>query len=475
MITFLTQNKYLVVIGLVVLNFLVKFLYIDFGDIAGDEPFTLFYAQVGMDQFSEMLERENNPPLFFLLVHFWIKFFGVKAASVRMLPLIFSSLTAPFIYLIGKKFFNLKTGLIAAILFTFSSYSIYFAHETRVYSLFGLLTAISMYAFYSLLKNPKAKKHYWTFVLANVLLIYAHFFGFFVFAIQGVSILLISDFRRHWKKVFLGFIISGIFYLPYLPTFINRFMASSGGTWVPEPTIKSLYYLLKNFSNTPISAVIFLIIIFAGFILSVFKNYRNTSPVAKSIFIWFLFPYLTMFIVSFKLPMFIDRYLTHVSIGFFLLIAIAINQFKDFKWTNRILTGLTIILIIVTTDLKSGHLPNRKSLVKEVVKNKDEKTAIILCPPWLDLEIIYHYNLAYFQDFNNARALFKKDNFFAVHNKSELPSEKELEKFNRVIFLDSWSHLTDPNKTIMKYIDSKFKFTKSSNEYDGYQIYYYSK
>lgn len=475
MLNALSQNRFLIPIGLIILNLLVKAIYIDFGDISGDEPFTLFYAQVGMDQFSQMLEHENNPPLFFLLVHIWIKLFGVEAAAVRTLPLLFSIFTAPFIYLIGKKFFNLKTGIIAALLFTFSSYSIYFAHETRVYSLFGLLTAVSMYGFLSLMKNPKSKISFWTFIIANALLIYSHFFGFFVFAIQGICILLIKEFRFHWKKGFIGFLITGGLYLPYLPTFINRFLASKDGTWVPEPTLKSLYYVLKDFSNVPVSTVLFLLIIGAGTFYSLFKNKATISPYAKSIFIWFLFPYLTMFLVSFKLPMFIDRYLTHVSIGFFLLIAVAIHQFKQFKWPSFGLSLLTVLLIIVTTNLKSGHLPNRKSLVEEVLKNKDEKTAVIICPPWLDLEIIYHYKLDYFKDFENSRTLFKKDNFFAIYNRSQLPSEEEMKNFNKIIFLDSWAHLTDPDKSIMKWIDANYQFTHSNNDFKGYQVYFYKR
>ena len=475
MIKLLTQNRFLIPIGLFLLNFIVKFIYIDYGDIAGDEPFTLFYAQVGMDQFGEMLERENNPPLFFMLTHFWIKFFGIEATSVRMLPLIFSALTAPFIYLIGKRFFNLKTGLVAALLFTFSSHSIYYAHETRVYSLFGLLTTTSMFGFLSMMKNQKSKGSFWLFIISNALLIYSHFFGFFVFAVQVISLLLIPQFRKRWKKVSFGFLIVLALYLPYLPTFISRFLASKGGTWVAEPTIKSLYYVLKDFSNVPITTVFYVLIIAFGVIYTIYKKSDKISPYAKSVFIWFLFPYLSMFLVSFKLPMFIERYLTHVSIGYFLLIAVAIYQLKSIKWANLTLPIVTVILIISTTNLKSGHLPNRKSLVKEVLTQKDDQTAVIICPPWLDLEIIYHYNLSYFKDFDNSRTLFKNDNFFAIHNSNNLPSDEEMKKFKKIIFLDSWAHLTDPNKTIMKWIDSKYKFTHSNDNFKGYQIYYYQK
>ena len=42
------------------LNFFLKIIYLDNRDIAGDEPFTLFYAQKSLGGIIEMLKSENN-------------------------------------------------------------------------------------------------------------------------------------------------------------------------------------------------------------------------------------------------------------------------------------------------------------------------------------------------------------------------------------------------------------------------------
>ncbi|HZX62210.1 MAG TPA: glycosyltransferase family 39 protein, partial [Bacteroidales bacterium] len=164
-------KPWLIPIGLILLNFILKIFFLGSRDIAMDEPFTIFYSQVGFPALFEMLKTENNPPLFFLLLHFWIKVFSISAFSVRFLPFLFSTLTAPVIYLTGKRFFSVQSGILASLIFTFSNYHLAFSHEARVYPLFALLTCLSMYFFLSLIQNPERKPPLYLLILANVLLI----------------------------------------------------------------------------------------------------------------------------------------------------------------------------------------------------------------------------------------------------------------------------------------------------------------
>ena len=111
---------------LLLINFAIKILYLNAGDIGGDEPFTIFYSQVDFETFANMMKNENNPPLFFLLIHYWIKLFGISAFSTRFLPLIFSTLTVLFIYKTGRKFFNTRLAVLASLIFTLSNFNIFF-------------------------------------------------------------------------------------------------------------------------------------------------------------------------------------------------------------------------------------------------------------------------------------------------------------------------------------------------------------
>jgi hypothetical protein len=93
------------------------------------------------------------------------------------------------------------------LLFTFTNFHLFFAHEARVYSLFGLLTVCAIYVFIQFIENKENRKCFWLLILLNALLFYTHYFGFFVFAIQGLSIIVISDLR---KRFFWKFVLSGV-------------------------------------------------------------------------------------------------------------------------------------------------------------------------------------------------------------------------------------------------------------------------
>ena len=153
MISSRSFRNYIFPAGLIILNLILKIWFIDSRDIAMDEPFTIFHAQSDFSTLFETLKNENNPPLFFILLHFWIKLFGISAFSVRILPLIFSGFTACMIYLTGKNFFTFRVGMLASLIFSFSNYHLLFAHEARVYSLFGLLTTVSMFLFFTMIRN----------------------------------------------------------------------------------------------------------------------------------------------------------------------------------------------------------------------------------------------------------------------------------------------------------------------------------
>jgi len=134
-------NRYLPAV-LFLVAFFWKLPYINVRDISLDEPYSIYNAQKGViDIIKISTEGEPTPPLFMLLLHFWIKLFGLEPASVRFLPLIFNALTVVFVYLTGKRFFSFWAGIIASGFFLFSTAHFFHGLETRAYSLKALETA----------------------------------------------------------------------------------------------------------------------------------------------------------------------------------------------------------------------------------------------------------------------------------------------------------------------------------------------
>ena len=93
-----TFNTYVLPFLLVLLNFFLNRGGLTANSIALDEPFSIYVAQFEVSKIIAYLSTGNNPPLFELILHYWIKLFGIKPSSVRFLPCLFSSLTALYIF-----------------------------------------------------------------------------------------------------------------------------------------------------------------------------------------------------------------------------------------------------------------------------------------------------------------------------------------------------------------------------------------
>ncbi|MCE3260659.1 MAG: putative rane protein, partial [Bacteroidetes bacterium] len=127
------------------LNLILKFLYLTTQEIAHDEPFSIYHAQFGISTLIDQLKGYNNPPLFEIILHYWIKLFGISPLSVRMLPLLFGALGPVALYYFVRKHFSVRTAIVSSLLLSFSTLLVYYSHDCRVYTLFMLLSILSMH------------------------------------------------------------------------------------------------------------------------------------------------------------------------------------------------------------------------------------------------------------------------------------------------------------------------------------------
>ena len=137
-------------------GFLFRWLAIlNAGSFWFDEMFSVHFAQYNLGKMWELLIYETNPPLHIFLLHFWIKFFGTSEWAVRILSLILGLSSVIVIYLLGKKLFSQRVGLLAAFLMSFSGLQMYHSAEARTYPLFVLLALLSVYFFWQAIESKK--------------------------------------------------------------------------------------------------------------------------------------------------------------------------------------------------------------------------------------------------------------------------------------------------------------------------------
>src|SRR5579859_1094354 len=87
-----------------------------------DEAITTGIASHPLGQIPGLLRHDGSPPLFYILLHFWIQVFGASETATHWLSLTFGLLTIPAAYWAGKSLVSRRTGLYAATLFAFSAF-----------------------------------------------------------------------------------------------------------------------------------------------------------------------------------------------------------------------------------------------------------------------------------------------------------------------------------------------------------------
>jgi mannosyltransferase len=466
-------TNYYLPLFFILLGFILKGLFLGSNSLGGDEPFSVYHSQQSLDHLFGIFQSENNPPLHFLLLHYWIKFFGISEFSVRMPSLIFSAFTVLFIYRIGFRFFNLRVAVIASILFTFSTYQVMYAHEARAYALMGFLTAVSMFYYLEIIhaKNRNNWKLFW-FLLANTLLIYTHFFGFFILFIQFFFIL----FQRKLLKEFYRFLILFVLvmlitYSPYLWLILNRFSSAAEGTWVTPPSgINALYEMLRAFSNAPVTAVFTLAGILAGLVLLIIKRRQNPNRLAtRLILCWFYIPFLFMFVISFWIPMFLDRYLMFVSIGFPLLVAVSTDFIIQNPKFRLLVPALICLLFIVTVKPNKTNKREVRETVHLVKQLENNETVVLVAPVHFSLNFIYYYDRELFQytDIELAKKKLSERRLYCINSLEWL----DYKSAKRIVLVDAASNFSAPNNNILNTLNTEFKQVNKHHFEEIFDIY----
>lgn len=454
---------------LFLINILIKLMFLTRQDIGLDEPFTIYHAQFGFGTIIEQLKNYNNPPLYELLLHGWMKLFGVSPVAVRTLPLLFASIAPVVLYHFGKRHFSQRIAVVSSLLLSASSLLTYHAQDCRVYSLFVLLGILSMHFFLNLLSEEKRKwKDILCFIFCNILLIYSHYFGILLIFFQALYVLF---YYRQWALKFLAYyFVVIVLYLPHLIVLFGRIgISAKKGTWIQPPSgIESLYNMLWSFSNSPVITVTCLLLLAVGF-FAWFKNGKKIHEPNVLILLWFLLPFFGLFVISYWVPVYISRYLVFAAPAYYILLAICIETaFKETKWQTIVASGL-VIGFVLSTDLNPDKKQNIAATLEVVKQKKDENTLVVVSPFDFLSSFAYHYNRAAFSAVSDNReyhlmdSLLRAENIFVVNSIEDI-GYPDLGQYQQVIYLGVGKNHDISDKGQLK----SFRLTEEQFLFDRY-------
>jgi mannosyltransferase len=201
-----------------------------------DEGLSVGIAHHPLTSIPHLLRQDGSPPLYYLLLHVWIDWFGDGERATHALSLVFALACIPLAYWVGRSIFGRLTGWICAGLAAVDPFLSYYAQETRMYSLVAALSFVVVGAY---VHGVVYGRRRWLPVLgvSLALLLYTHNWGLFLALALGLVTL--TSVRDRWREAAVAAAITFVLYAPWLPTLAYQ-SKHTGAPWAMVPGFYAL-------------------------------------------------------------------------------------------------------------------------------------------------------------------------------------------------------------------------------------------
>ncbi|MFO7280283.1 MAG: glycosyltransferase family 39 protein [Thermoanaerobacterales bacterium] len=198
-----------------------------------DEALSVNIASLPVGDVFEALRHDGHPPLYYLLLHYWIELFGDGDVAVRALSGVLSVASLPLAGVAGHRLAGAAGARWAVVVTALSPYAVRYATETRMYSLVMLLVLVGYLLVVDALERPTAPRLAGIWLVSGLLLL-THYWAFYLVA--GVLVALAL---RAWRepatrpatvRTAAAVVAGGVLFLPWLGSFLYQ-SAHTGTPW----------------------------------------------------------------------------------------------------------------------------------------------------------------------------------------------------------------------------------------------------
>ena len=236
-VDYMIEKKWKVILFAIMLLALALQLFgLDQKSLWYDERATHLFSSLNLIEILTSPDKPH-PPLYYIIVHFFIQLKN-NEFFLRLPSVLFSVLSLPLIYRLGKDLFDFRVGLMSAFLLAISPMFYWHAQEARMYALLDFFSILSLILFIHALRTNESKV--WVcFIAANLLNFYTHYFAVLVVLVEAVFLFI---YRKKYSYVFKNFIFSNIaIFLLFLPQLFSLYSGiqlktGEGSTWGIRPT-----------------------------------------------------------------------------------------------------------------------------------------------------------------------------------------------------------------------------------------------
>lgn len=331
---FITRNAVKILFSIIALGAFLRLYSLDYKSLWIDELYTIVPTNPSNTiNFIINYAKSDQPPLFFIMIHYWFKLFAYSAFYARLMAAVIGIAGVVSMYFLGKEIKSKSVGLFAALLCCLNYFHIYYSQESRFYGLLFLLTAVS-FTFFLRSLRLKTLGSYVGYVLSTIALLYTQYYGILIFLIQGLLFIVYAILYRPKRRfiltgIGLGALVS-VAFSPWLPVLLYDNAISS--YWIERPKIyfAAVYYYLYWGKDVLISVLLGVVALF--YIRDVARRFKTREIAASEEFIlillvsWIFFSYAIPYIRSlFAAPVLIPRYTIVTLPALFLVMSLGLE------------------------------------------------------------------------------------------------------------------------------------------------------
>jgi len=229
-------------------------------DLWRDEAFSFFMASQHIGEILKTTAIDFSPPLYYILLHYWMQLFGTTEVVMRSLSLGFHLLTCYVLIeiLIHVFHFSFRRALIYFPLFLTAPFLLYYGFEARMYAMVAFFVTLSYFALW--------KKQFALYIFAISCAMYTQYLAIVIFLLQAMTTLgshvwterktmikfctkkpRLSELLKTLVSVLIKpstpFLVSTLCYVPWVVFMISSRSTSGEDFWVLQPPIKDILYL----------------------------------------------------------------------------------------------------------------------------------------------------------------------------------------------------------------------------------------
>jgi mannosyltransferase len=202
-----------------------------------DEALSVNIAHLPIGDIPAALRNDGHPPLYYLLLHGWMAVFGTGDVAVRSLSGLFSLAALPLAWVIGRRRGGRKLAWITVGVLAMAPFALRYATETRMYSMVIFLVLVGYLLVDDVTRRSRdGALRLIGLALVSGALLLTHYWSFWL--IGAVELVLAwqwwrdraPEIRRSVARAFLAIAAGGLFFLPWLPSFLYQ-TAHTGTPW----------------------------------------------------------------------------------------------------------------------------------------------------------------------------------------------------------------------------------------------------